>query len=356
MEVIEETAATAVSPVEKNEATDPYIYAKAAAVVYAYEQHYLPWLSSIDVLSVETEFAFDLLNPNSSGKSQTFQDAGKIDAIIRERGQKIVVEHKTASDSVEPDSDYWLRLTMDTQVSKYYLATEIKGEPVTSVLYDVIHTPGQRPSKVPILDENGLKQFVDAEGNRATNKNGTPRQSPGEGLTLVSRPETPEEYRQRIYDDIQSRPHHYFARREVARTDAETLEYMQDAWSVSQQILYWRRESLWPRNPNACAGYGGCEFFALCAHRAEVDGIRYRAKIGPVHSELSPEVQNGKQLLTVSRMNALRKCPRYHYLKYENPTESCEPPSEALTFGALVHEGLELIFNNWKERKAANNE
>src|SRR3990170_5013593 len=100
-------------------ASDPYDIAKARALMVGYDRQYLARFSACQIVSAEREFRFPLLNPETEGRSQSFDEAGKIDAIIIENGTHKVVEHKTASESVEPDSDYWSRVSMDTQISKY---------------------------------------------------------------------------------------------------------------------------------------------------------------------------------------------------------------------------------------------
>jgi hypothetical protein len=64
------------------------------------------------------------------------------------------------------------------------------------------------------------------------------------------------------------------------------------------------------------------------------------------HPELATQSDGDKQLLTASRTWAFRKCPRFHLLKYEELTERMDDDGrEALTFGTLIHKGLEDYFN-----------
>jgi hypothetical protein len=114
---------------------------------------------------------------------------------------------------------------------------------------------------------------------------------------------------------------------------------MEDAWALSQHILYFRRSNLWPRNPSACTQFGTCEFFDLCSGRASVDGIRYAEK-PKRHAELET-LENGKEFLTNSRLSALRKCSRYHFLRYEKPVKAVRDEEEALKIGSAFHLGVE---------------
>ena len=286
--------------------------AKAHAMFIAWTEAIAPVLSMHEVLSVEEEFTFPLLNPETESPSKTFVEAGKIDGVLRHKtsGAIKVLEHKTTSESVDPASDYWARLAMDGQISKYVLAVMQGGHDVRTVVYDVAKKPGIRP----------LRAGKDNE-------------------------ETPEEFFERNLSTIQENPAGYFVQKEIPRSDSDLLEYCKDAWALSQQILFYRRFNLWPRNPSACTAFGQCEYFDLCAGRAQVDGIRFDKK--PVkHGELYITEQ-GKDFLTNSRLSALRKCARYHQLKYETPTEKVGEQQESLRLGTSFHAGCEAYLKTF---------
>lgn len=327
----------------KIEPTD-FISAKAKALLEGWYPQIEAAIEPYDVLSVEKEFTFSLLNPETKSASRTFLEAGKIDAILKDKktGELVVLEHKTTQDAIDPASDYWGRLSMDNQLSKYIMFLRSRGENCNTVIYDVVSKPSQRPSQIPLLDQSGLKIVVDENGHRVRTKDGKKwRESADEsqGYVLQTRVETPEEFYIRIKGVLGLEPTRYYAQVQVPRLDSDLLEYMSDAWALSQQIIYNKRENLWPRNPAACQAFGTCEFFTLCLGRNSVDGINYRKKT-KVHTELSIEPQD-LEFLTNSRMNTLRQCPRKHFLKYESPTEVCCGQSEALALGTLFHKGCE---------------
>lgn len=286
--------------------------AKAHAMFVGWVESFDFILSTHDVISVEEEFSFPLLNPETEAPSKTFVEAGKIDGILRckSTGAIKVLEHKTTSENVDAGSDYWARLAMDGQISKYVLAAMQSGRDVRSVVYDVAKKPGIRPL-------------------RADKPN----------------PETPEEFFTRCLSNIRENPSSFFIQREIPRSDSDLLEYCKDAWAQSQQILFYRRFNLWPRNTSACTAYGQCEFFDLCASRASVDGIRFDRK-ATKHAELGIAEQ-GKDFLTNSRLSALRKCARFHFLKYEEPTEKVGEQSEALRMGSAFHAGCEAYLKTF---------
>lgn len=327
--------------------------AKAHALFVAWVNAFWPILETHDVLEVESEFTFPLLNPETEAPSKTFVEAGKIDGILRDRRSGIlkVLEHKTTADSVDADSNYWPRLAMDSQISKYIMSLQSRGMDASTVLYDVIRKPAQRPKGIPLVDDAGVKIVIDNNGTRVRTKDGKKFRESGDaeqGFVLQTRTETPEEFHQRVLAELQSDIGGYCVQKEIPRSDSDLLEYMRDAWAQSQQILYFRRVNLWPRNPSACTAFGTCEFFDLCAGRASVDGIRFDRK-PKRHAELSIE-ETGKDLLTNSRLNALRKCSRYHFLAYEDPTERVGEVDEALRIGTLFHEGAETFLKTFIQK------
>lgn len=332
-----------------------HLVAKVEALFIGWTEAIASVLAEHEVLFVEREFTFALVNPETEASSRTFLEAGKIDAGLRSKrtGQIKILEHKTTIDSIESDSTYWGKLAMDSQISKYLLAARHDGfEDINTVLYDVIRKPAQRPRGVPVQDVDGLAIVLDGNGQRVRTKSGTWRQSGNAELSYVmqTREETPEEFRDRILETLRGDRALYFTQREIPRLDTDLLEYMNDAWALSQQILYYRSRKLWPRNPQACTAFGTCEFFTLCMGRDRVDGIKFD-KAPKAHAELSL-VPGDKEFLTNSRLNALRRCARYHFLKYEEPTEIVGEVNEALAVGDLFHKGAE-VFLKQQQREAA---
>jgi len=329
-------------------ATDAAL-AKARALFMGWTKSFQPVLDQYDVLEVESEFSFPLLNPETEAPSRTFNEAGKIDGVLRDKRTGVikVLEHKTTSDSIDPESNYWPRLVMDTQITKYLLSLRSRGIDANSVVYDVVKKPAYKLGNIPMVDEDGTKIVLDASGERVRTKDGKKWRQTADadaGYVLQTRPETLDELCFRTHQEINEKRDSYFAVKEISRSDSELLEYMNDAWAMSQQLLYFRRRNLWPRNPSACTQFGTCEFFDLCCGRATVDNIRYGN--GTQHAELK-QVEGDKALLTNSRLSALRKCSRYHYLKYEEPTRRLGEIDEALALGTGFHNAAEAFLKHF---------
>ena len=234
-------------------------------------------LERFEPIGAEVYFEAPLMNPETSGISKTWKLAGKIDAIARERetGKVVIIEHKTTSSDIGPGSDYWKKIPIDGQVSGYYVGAQAVGLDAQDCVYDVIRKPSIRPStSIPVLDDEGLKIVVDVvTGERCRNKNGSPRQSPGEGMKLLTRDELPDEYALRLRDDICARPDYYYQRLNVARSYDDLAEYLFDMWAVSREIADAERLGRFSRNPNACSMYGTCEYFDVCTGCASIDDV-----------------------------------------------------------------------------------
>lgn len=307
-------------------------------------------VSTYEVLDVEREFIFPLTNPgNERGESKSFVEAGKIDLLLRHRvtGLVSVGEHKTTSNDISPAGDYWHGLKMDTQVSKYVIASQIlypDGGGIGPIFYDVCRKPGIRPGGVPLKDEQCVKIVHDTMGNRVRTKDGKKWRESGDtaqGYVLQTREETPEEYGARVAELMTEDPVKYFQAREIPRLATDLDEYRSDAWMQGKQLLYARQHNLWPRNPSHCDAWSRCQFWELCAGIVPKDSNLY-APVPRAHAELTMAGEvDGRQLLTNSRLKAYRGCARLHYHLYEEPIRRVGEEAEALRWGTLWHHRLE---------------
>jgi len=233
------------------------------------------------------------------GGSRTFESAGKMDGLAEMLdGRLALIEHKTAGCDIAPDSDYWLRLRGNAQVMQYVLAARGLGWDVALVIYDVTRKPSISPlTAVPVVDEQGLRIVLDAEGQRVLKKDGAPRESGDreKGYTLSTRLETLEEFGERLALDAQTRPEFYFARREVPVLDDDLAEFQIQREVLARQILSCRGESRrarrpehgWPRNVGEMT-CKYCDFCGFCLQNTAVD-VEHPPSgyaVGEPHSEL----------------------------------------------------------------------
>lgn len=199
--------------------------------------------AAVKILHQEVEFETPI------DRSRTFKAAGKIDGLgTLADGRLCVIEHKTTSSSLEPDSDYWLRLRADHQIIGYVAAARALGWDVGVVVYDVVRKPSIRPCKIGRGEEAHV--------------------------------ETPEEFGARLAGDVRLRPEFYYARREVPVLEDDLVEFEALRLQVARMILDRRSEQrrmdaatpwrAWPRHVNGML-CPGCEFAAFCLQNSIPD-------------------------------------------------------------------------------------
>ena len=247
---------------------------------------------NLQFVAVEQSFQTPLLNPGSGHPSRLFLAAGKIDGIVKlADGRLAVLEYKTAGEEIGPDSEYWLRLRCDPQISMYILGARAMGFDVSTVLYDVTRKPTISPKLIPTLDDQGRKIVLDANGKRVFKKDGTPRESAStaDGFVLQQKTESPEQYGERVLADIGERPDHYFSRREVPRLEEELAEFRLELWQQAQQLRDAQRSDRWFRNVGKMT-CSYCSFSSLCLNSIQVNPDAPPAGyevLADVHPELS---------------------------------------------------------------------
>lgn len=228
---------------------------------------------NVRMVATELQFEVPIKIPGSENSyMRLFKLAGKIDKLINvmnitdSNDVVFVREHKTTLQDITPTSDYWKRLRIDSQISIYCIAAKAIGHDIHGVQYDVIRKPRIRPSQVPLLDDDGVKQVVDAAGNRVYKADGKPRLSADSklGYTLLTRMETPEEYGDRITEDIGHNPESYFARQEVGRTEQNLIDAELEIYQWAKMLREAEKLNRWPRNDKACIGFGKCPYFDIC--------------------------------------------------------------------------------------------
>jgi hypothetical protein len=222
----------------------------ALAMVRGYHWRY-PCDPILEYVAVELPFDLPIINPESGRPTPLFRSAGKIDGIAKlPDGRLAIVEHKTVGDSIEPGADYWRRLLMDAQISRYYLAARELGYDVSTTIYDVTRKPAVRPKSIPKAD----RALHTSKGNY-------------HGVLLhdvCPEREMPEMFAGRLLDDMQTRPEFYFARNEIPRLASDLDEFRWEQWQIAQQIHQADVHGRFYRNTSACIGFGRCTYFDHC--------------------------------------------------------------------------------------------
>lgn len=268
---------------------DPYARAKLRALVYGYNAR---WLDETDfgaVVAVEREFRAPLTNPETGAPSRTYELGGKVDVLLGRR----FVEHKTTSEDIGMGSVYWRMLTLDSQVSTYYAGVKSLGHEVDGCLYDVVRKPALRPSQIALTDSEDVKIVLGRNGERVRTKDNKKWRQTGDaelGYTLQTRTETPEEFEQRLLEEIAANPDKYFQRGEVVRLEAEERAAALDTWQLTRAMAEDARLGRHPRNADACRRYGRmCSYFDACTGAASLDDASRFVRVENVHQELSAD-------------------------------------------------------------------
>ena len=137
---------------------DEYTMATISALLAAYYDVY-GQAETFGNLHPEVQFQSEL-------GDGVFTCEGKIDGLgSLKDGRSAIIESKTTSDSVAPDSGYWQRLSFNVQVLQYITEARKLGWDITCVYYDVTRKPMIQPKSVTDLDADGLK-IVEKDGAR----------------------------------------------------------------------------------------------------------------------------------------------------------------------------------------------
>lgn len=244
------------------------------AAIAAY--HWVYSQTPMDVVATEILFNLPIINPETGAPSTKWRMAGKIDKIVRlPDGRLMVLEHKTTSDDLAPESDYWSRLRIDSQISFYVDAARRAGYDVQGVLYDVLRKPAISPKK---LTQGDTKAFI-ASGEYMRQKFDVVAAETGvsvEGIAAEVEPgakpgtmairETPGMFGARLVEEFATQPDRYFARREIARTEQDLDAFRYELWYVMQNINTMRKTNRFYRNDDACIGRGtfACDYCPIC--------------------------------------------------------------------------------------------
>jgi hypothetical protein len=238
---------------------DPYEAAKARAVITGYDLRWASAMVDIEVLAVEQEFRYD------SGRG--YHLGGKIDAIIKQAGKVLLVEHKNTSADLSAGSSYWPKLRMDSQASMYLRGAKALGYEPEGILWDALTRPDLRPYKATPVES---RKYTKAGALYANQREAD---------------ETPEEFGARIAASIT--PESY-ARAVVVRLPDELEEFDRDLQYLAGMCVQDSDEfAHTPRNPDACNRYGGtCAFFDVCSGSGTLNDERKFRKLDSVHPEL----------------------------------------------------------------------
>jgi RecB family exonuclease len=242
----------------------------ARAMFTGYATRYAP--EDFEVVEVEKLFTGEIRNPDTGRVSQTFQMAGKVDAIVRRPDGLYLLEHKTAASI---DGNYLDKLWTDTQIALYSFHLRQLGYPIVGVIYNVLLKTRLQQKAGETEAEFEARRLELAAKNKS-----------GKSTAKRQLPESDEEFQARLaewYDRPES-----FHREHIYLSEDRLAMLQEEVWEITQQYLDARRRGKWLLNTSNCFSYQRpCEYLPYCqsGFNPNVAGNLY--EIQPPHEELT---------------------------------------------------------------------
>lgn len=228
----------------------------------------------IKIIASELPFEIPLINPETGRASTNYKLAGKIDEIVQLPDNRLAIrETKTTGDSIKPDSPYWSRLRIDSQISTYYYAARSLGYDVATCIYNVARKPATKPSKLTMAE---TKAFL-ASGEYCGETFKIEYAASGAGVKVngvtaeveqlksgIAIRETIQMWGARFTSDIMAKPDEYFWRQEIPRLQSDLDEFAAEMWDFQKILTDMRNHNRFPRNSRQCNLMGSCEYIPLC--------------------------------------------------------------------------------------------
>jgi hypothetical protein len=246
----------------------------------------------VQVIATEVPFRVPLIDPETRKAVPDVFIDGKIDKLVRYLDSApMVMEHKSTSSDLAPESDYWGHLRLDTQTMIYVYAAQrlqadgllepwkimADGPPISEILYDVWRKPAIRPKKlsqaeVTELLESGsyFDQAFDCKWNAdscefSVDDEFVQVERLKSGAPVIC--ETPDMYGARLFNEINEKPDRYFARRTLVRSSVEIERFEIELFNLYRAV----KNQAWFHNEHSCDNYGRCDYCQFCFTGQEID-------------------------------------------------------------------------------------
>ena len=153
------------------------------------------------------------------------------------------------------------------------------------VLFDVWHKPQIKPKKLTFADTKkfmetgeyfgqkfsvggqknvGNKLYIMVDEQEAEFEYGKK-----EGTIAIR--ETPEMFGMRLLTDISEHPEKHFARKEMAVTDKDLVEFQQELYHIYQTARSMDKINSWYRNDQSCESKFRCSYTSICYENIKID-------------------------------------------------------------------------------------
>ena len=225
---------------------------------------------------------------------------GKIDKITRSpQGTIYIDEHKSTSKPIDSDSKYWSHLNLDTQTTLYVYAARtlqlwgelekygIKADDplIAGIRYDAWKKPQIKAKDLTIAESKVYRETATyAEESfhtlgtwgktKTVTINGedvTYRMDAGPKKDMLVIRETSHMYGARLMHSILDDPQKYYARKCIARTDADLERFEKELHGIFQTVKFMEENDFWFRNEQQCEATFTCPYVGQCYNNVELD-------------------------------------------------------------------------------------
>ena len=252
-----------------NESVDAIMAGTISALLGGY---YVRYATDKDVMTVEPEREFAVKFPFLRGVVL----CGKMDGVVTFADGRVgIIEHKTTSQDIGVDADYWQYINRD-QIALYKAAMERDGKRVDTIIYDVVRKPMIRPFKATPPE----KRKYTKDGKLYAN--------------CHDADETADSWTERVSKEIAEKMDAYYARKEIpllssdmdklARRLYAAVKLIKCYQSIEKSMIDSGAEAVeaWPKcgNQMVCKN---CPFRGVCDTAEMPEGEWER---GRAHEEL----------------------------------------------------------------------
>lgn len=184
---------------------------------------------------------------------------GQIDREVRTPDGRVgIIESKTTSEDLAPDSFYWDRIRMGTQAGIYRSVTE-----ASFLIFDVVKKPGIKPKAITKKDLSRMENELGDLGACTYQLEQFSREEFEEARAAGQ--ESIRMYGARLSALIYENPAKVYGRQEVPFAADSQKHLWRDIQATVCTLEGYENEGYYPRNPDACFTYNTpCQFAQLC--------------------------------------------------------------------------------------------
>lgn len=297
---------------------------------------------------VEHVVTMPVRNPDTTGKSNTFRYAGKVDKVEDRELQ----DWKHAADPQQTIAQSRLAF----QPELYALALLEEGIEIDRYEYRLIVPPGIKFKKAAytwavrkVSRKTAIKVCDNEdEAKRLANMRG------GYVEPRVAGNPTRDHYENECYEWIHDRPGERMVSHPLQILPSRMEMARGYLWDCGKRILDCRRNDRWMPNAQACRDWGRtCPYAELCA--SEMEGGDTAWLIGEYYTELPsphPELDGlgaDRDLLTFTSTGVLCQCEVRYFWMFEQALRKHADAGDALWRGSAIHVGLEVYARQGRE-------